>query len=49
MADRANTRERANTVGRANTVEDTVDITAKLAEQLVKFHGCKSDYYKRQA
>lgn len=30
-------------------MEDTVDIAAKLAEQLVQFYSCKSDYYKRQA
>jgi hypothetical protein len=34
-------------VGRANTIEDMVDITAKLVEQLVQFYSCKSDYYKR--
>ena len=26
-----------------------MDIAAKLAEQLVQFHGCKSDHHKRQA
>ena len=30
-------------------MEDTVDIAAKLAEQLVQFYSYKSNYYKRQA
>ena len=47
MANRANTRERANMVGKANTMEDIVNITAKLVEQLVQFYSYKSDYYKR--
>ena len=49
MADGANTGERADTAGGANIVEDTVDIAAKLAEQLVQFHGCKSRQHRRQA
>ena len=49
MANGANTRERADTVGGANIIEDTVDITAKLVEQLVQFYSYKSDHYKRQA
>jgi hypothetical protein len=47
MANRANTGERADIVGGANTVEDTVDIAAKLVEQLVQFYSYKSDYYKQ--
>lgn len=43
-----NSRDRADTVGGADTIENTVDIAAKLVEQLVQFYGCKSDHYKQQ-